>query len=53
MKKFDDLIDYFDLIGFFKLRDFFELIKDDYIVKLDVLRVIKKYYKIVFKFVYW
>ncbi|WRA04510.1 hypothetical protein KVL53_07075 [Helicobacter pylori] len=52
-KKLDDLIDHLDLIGFFKSRDFFEPTKDDYIVKPDVLRVIKKYHKIVFESVYW
>ncbi|RKV15666.1 hypothetical protein DD736_06900 [Helicobacter pylori] len=52
-KKLDDLIDHLDLIGFFKSRDFFEPTKDDYIVKPDVLRAIKKYHKIAFKSVYW
>ncbi|WP_367692396.1 hypothetical protein [Helicobacter pylori] len=52
-KKLDDLIDYLDLIGFFKSRDFFEPTKDDYIVKPDVLRAIKKYHKIAFESVYW
>ncbi|MGL2583902.1 hypothetical protein ACQJ47_03015 [Helicobacter pylori] len=52
-KKLDDLIGRLDLIGFFKLRDFFEPTKDDYIVKPDVLRAIKKYHKIAFKSVYW
>ncbi len=41
------------LIGHFSLRDFFEPTKDDYIVKPDVLRAIKKYHKIAFKSVYW
>ncbi len=41
------------LIGHFSLRDFFEPTKDDYIVKLYVLRAIKKYHKIAFKSIYW
>ncbi|GAA8353666.1 hypothetical protein HpDR35_07630 [Helicobacter pylori] len=49
----DRLIGRLDLIGFFKSRDFFEPTKDDYIVKPDVLRAIKKYHKIAFKSVYW
>ncbi|EJC03621.1 hypothetical protein [Helicobacter pylori] len=53
MKELDKLIGRLDLIGFFKLRDFFEPTKDDYIVKPDVLRAIKKYHKIAFKSVYW
>ncbi|WQR77521.1 hypothetical protein KVD93_07220 [Helicobacter pylori] len=52
-KKLDDLIDHLDLIGFFKSRDFFEPTESDYIVKPDVLRVIKKYHKIAFESVYW
>ncbi|GAB0053198.1 hypothetical protein YGH029_05150 [Helicobacter pylori] len=35
------------------LRDFFEPTKDDYIVKPDVLRAIKKHHEIAFKSVYW
>ncbi|MGL2538176.1 hypothetical protein ACOWOH_07275 [Helicobacter pylori] len=46
-----DEFDYW--IGCLGLRDFFEPTKDDYIVKPDVLRVIKKYHKIAFKSVYW
>ncbi|WP_101016803.1 hypothetical protein [Helicobacter pylori] len=34
-------------------RDFFEPTKDDYIVKPDVLRAIKKHHEIAFKSVYW
>ncbi|MCQ2954209.1 hypothetical protein JT240_00405 [Helicobacter pylori] len=41
------------LIGHFSLRDFFEPTESDYIVKPDVLRVIKKYHKIAFESVYW
>ncbi|RKV60912.1 hypothetical protein [Helicobacter pylori] len=52
-KKLDDLIDHLDLIGFFKSRDFFEPTKDDYIVKPDVLRAIKRYHRIAFESVYW
>lgn len=40
-------------IGCLGLRDFFEPTKDDYIVKPDVLRVIKKYHEIAFKSIYW
>ncbi|WP_121037584.1 hypothetical protein [Helicobacter pylori] len=40
-------------IGCLGLRDFFEPTKDDYIVKPDVLRAIKKYHDIAFKFIYW
>ncbi len=40
-------------IGCLGLRDFFEPTKDDYIVKPDVLRAIKKYHKIAFKSIYW
>ncbi|GAA6827682.1 hypothetical protein HpBTM60_38250 [Helicobacter pylori] len=40
-------------IGCLGLRDFFEPTKDDYIVKLDVLRAIKKYHKIAFQSIYW
>lgn len=46
-----DEFDYW--IGCLGLRDFFEPTKDDYIVKPDVLRAIKKYHKIAFKSVYW
>ncbi|WP_187847837.1 hypothetical protein [Helicobacter pylori] len=42
-----------DLIGHLSLRDFFEPTKDDYIVKPDVLRAIKKYHEIAFKSIYW
>ncbi|WP_121070183.1 hypothetical protein [Helicobacter pylori] len=35
------------------LRDFFKPTKDDYIVKPDVLRAIKKHHEIAFKSVYW
>ncbi|MGH1613775.1 hypothetical protein [Helicobacter pylori] len=41
------------LIGHLSLRDFFEPTKDDYIVKPDVLRAIKKYHEIAFKSIYW
>ncbi|WQU99583.1 hypothetical protein KVM23_06960 [Helicobacter pylori] len=40
-------------IGCLGLRDFFEPTKDDYIVKPDVLRAIKKYHEIAFKSIYW
>ncbi|TPH49424.1 hypothetical protein FIM77_00400 [Helicobacter pylori] len=40
-------------IGCLGLRDFFEPTKDDYIVKPDVLRAIKKYHDIAFKSIYW
>ncbi|WQU41993.1 hypothetical protein KVC51_07150 [Helicobacter pylori] len=46
-----DEFDYW--IGCLGLRDFFEPTKDDYIVKPDVLRAIKKYHEIAFKSVYW
>ncbi|GAA8375407.1 hypothetical protein HpBT211_09090 [Helicobacter pylori] len=46
-----DEFDY--LIGCLGLRDFFEPTKDDYIVKPDVLRAIKKYHEIAFQSVYW
>ncbi|GAA8066357.1 hypothetical protein HpBT085_04330 [Helicobacter pylori] len=46
-----DEFDY--LIGCLGLRDFFEPTKDDYIVKPDVLRAIKKYHKIAFQSIYW
>ncbi|MCK0500737.1 hypothetical protein [Helicobacter pylori] len=46
--------DEFDhLIGCLGLRDFFEPTKDDYIVKPDVLRAIKKYHEIAFQSIYW
>ncbi|EPZ93711.1 hypothetical protein N207_00425 [Helicobacter pylori UM114] len=35
------------------MRDFFEPTKDDYIVKPDVLRAIKKHHEIAFKSIYW
>ncbi len=41
------------LIGHLSLRDFFEPTESDYIIKPDVLRVIKKYHKIAFESVYW
>ncbi|WRD41572.1 hypothetical protein E5K46_06920 [Helicobacter pylori] len=41
------------LISCLGLRDFFEPTKDDYIIKPDVLRAIKKYHEIAFKSVYW
>ncbi len=40
-------------IGCLGLRDFFEPTKDDYIIKPDVLRAIKKYHEIAFKSIYW
>ncbi|GAA6790501.1 hypothetical protein HpHCM62_00700 [Helicobacter pylori] len=40
-------------IGCLGLRDFFEPTKDDYIVKPDVLRAIKKHHEIAFKSIYW
>ncbi|WQU10116.1 hypothetical protein KVE48_07855 [Helicobacter pylori] len=40
-------------IGCLGLRDFFEPTKDDYIVKPDVLRAIKRYHRIAFESVYW
>ncbi|GAA8152803.1 hypothetical protein NP05234_03800 [Helicobacter pylori] len=40
-------------IGCLGLRDFFEPTKDDYIIKPDVLRAIKKYHDIAFKSIYW
>ncbi|GAA9649931.1 hypothetical protein HpHCM43_07920 [Helicobacter pylori] len=40
-------------IGCLGLRDFFEPTKDDYIVKPDVLRAIKKYHEVAFKSIYW
>ncbi|MFP6039474.1 hypothetical protein ACLF80_03760 [Helicobacter pylori] len=46
-----DEFDYW--IGCLGLIDFFEPTKDDYIIKPDVLRAIKKYHKIAFKSVYW
>ncbi|WQU43473.1 hypothetical protein KVD81_07235 [Helicobacter pylori] len=46
-----DEFDYW--IGCLGLRDFFEPTKDDYIVKPDVLRAIKKYHEIAFKSIYW
>ncbi len=52
-EELDDLIGRLDLIGFFKSRDFFEPTKDDYIVKPDVLRAIKRYHRIAFESVYW
>ncbi|GAA7063079.1 hypothetical protein ID0183_13650 [Helicobacter pylori] len=46
-----DEFDYW--IGCLGLRDFFEPTKDDYIVKPDVLRAIKKYHEIAFQSIYW
>ncbi|MGL2379271.1 hypothetical protein ACOWLO_02030 [Helicobacter pylori] len=46
-----DEFDYW--IGCLGLRDFFEPTKDDYIVKPEVLRAIKKYHDIAFKSIYW
>ncbi|GAA7015337.1 hypothetical protein AOH420_09670 [Helicobacter pylori] len=46
-----DKFDYW--IGCLGLRDFFEPTKDDYIVKPDVLRAIKKYHEIAFQSIYW
>ncbi|GAA9313071.1 hypothetical protein TH0335_04610 [Helicobacter pylori] len=40
-------------IGCLGLRDFFKPTKDDYIVKPDVLRAIKKHHEIAFKSIYW